>query len=164
MYRQLSRPAEGGVMGSFKVKLVVYFVLLSLLPLTAAFWGFSTVAARAETRRVDARLQAGLRATVAAYQEELAAADQAAEELARFPVFEHALVAGDRATIRRILARRPTLSVVVGGFRVGRPIPGAATRTITVIGPHGARGAVIASIPLDANLVNRLQLRSGPDP
>src|SRR5437867_924705 len=44
-------------MGSFKVKLVAYFVLLSLLPLTAAFWGFSTVAARAETRRVDARLQ-----------------------------------------------------------------------------------------------------------
>ena len=26
-------------MGSFKVKLVAYFVLLSLLPLTAAFWG-----------------------------------------------------------------------------------------------------------------------------
>jgi diguanylate cyclase (GGDEF)-like protein len=151
-------------MGSFKVKLVAYFVLLSLLPLTAAFWGFSTVAARAETRRVDARLQAGLRATVAAYQEELAAADQAAEELARFPVFEQALVAGDRATIRRILARRPTLSVVVGGFRVGRPIPGAATRTISVIGPHGARGVVIASIPLDARLVNRLQGRSGLDP
>ena len=68
-------------MGSFKVKLVVYFVLLSLLPLTAAFWGFSTVAARAETRRVDARLQAGLRATVAAYQEELKSADLAAEEV-----------------------------------------------------------------------------------
>ena len=54
-------------MGSFKVKLVAYFVLLSLLPLAAAFWGFSTVAARGETRRVDARLQAGLRATVAAF-------------------------------------------------------------------------------------------------
>ena len=34
-------------MGSFKVKLVAYFLLLSLLPLAAAFWGFSTVAARA---------------------------------------------------------------------------------------------------------------------
>jgi diguanylate cyclase (GGDEF)-like protein len=151
-------------MGSFKVKLVAYFVLLSLLPLTAAFWGFSTVAARAETRRVDARLQAGLRATVAAYQEELAAADAAAEELARFPVFERALVAGDRAAIRRILARRPNLSVVAGSLRVGRPVPGAATRTISVVGPHGARGSVIASIPLDAGLVHRLQLRSGLDP
>ena len=58
-------------MGSFKVKLVSYFLLLSLLPLAAAFWGFSTVAARSETRRVDARLQAVLRATLAAYQDEL---------------------------------------------------------------------------------------------
>ena len=54
-------------MGSFKVKLVAYFLLLSLLPLAAAFWGFSTVAARSEARRVDARLQSGLRATLAAY-------------------------------------------------------------------------------------------------
>jgi len=151
-------------MGSFKVKLVAYFVLLSMLPLTAAFWGFSTVAARAETRRVDARLQAGLRATVAAYQEELGAAETAAESLATTHAFERALVAGDRAAIRRLLAHRPNLAVVVGGLRFGRPIPGAATRTISVVGPHGARGSVIASVPLDANLVRRLQMRSGLDP
>src|SRR5881396_509024 len=114
MYRQLSRPAEGGVMGSFKVKLVAYFVLLSLLPLTAAFWGFATVAARAETRRVDARLQAGLRATVAAYQEELVGAAAAAEALAKRPAFERALVAGDWAAMRRLLVGRPDLSVVAG--------------------------------------------------
>ena len=151
-------------MGSFKVKLVAYFVLLSLLPLTAAFWGFSTVAARAETRRVDARLQAGLRATVAAYQEELTAADATAEALARRPAFERALVAGDRETIRRLLRKSPNLTVVAGGFRVGHAIPGAATRRISVVGPHGVRGAVIASLPLDAALVERLQLRSGLDP
>ena len=44
-------------MGSFKVKLVAYFLLLSLLPLAADFWGFSTVASQSEARRVDARLQ-----------------------------------------------------------------------------------------------------------
>ena len=70
-------------MGSFRFKLVAYFVLLSLLPLAAAFWGFSTVAARAETRTVDARLQAGLRATLAAYQEELKSAGSAATALPR---------------------------------------------------------------------------------
>jgi hypothetical protein len=42
---------------SFKVKLAVYFLLLSLLPVAAAFWGFSSVASQSETRRVDARLQ-----------------------------------------------------------------------------------------------------------
>ena len=78
-------------MGSFKVKLVAYFLLLSLLPLAAAFWGFSTVASQSEARRVDARLQAGLRATLAAYQEALGSADKAAERLARQPSFQRAL-------------------------------------------------------------------------
>ncbi len=154
-----------GLMGSFKVKLVAYFLLLSLLPLAAAFWGFSTVAARAETRRVDARLQAGLRATVAAYQEELAGADAAAEALARTPAFERALVARDRPAIERLLQRHPDLSVVVGReLRVGQPVAGAATRQVSVLGPAGTRGSVVASVPLDAALVRRLQSRSGLDP
>src|SRR5262249_44415215 len=136
-------------------------VLLALLPVTAAFWGFATVAARAETGRVDSRLQAGLRATVAAYQEELAAADASAETLARLPVFERALVAGDRRTIRLILDRRPNLTVVAGSLKVGRPVPGAATRSVSVVGPHGVRGSVIAWVPLDPSLVGRLQSRSG---
>ena len=37
-------------MGSFKFKLVVYFLLLSLLPIAAAFWGFASVAGQSETR------------------------------------------------------------------------------------------------------------------
>ena len=72
-------------MGSFRVKLVAYFVLLSLLPLAAAFWGFSTVAARSETRRVDALLQAGLRAALASYQDELRQADE--EAASHAPIF-----------------------------------------------------------------------------
>src|SRR3954453_17088785 len=55
-------------MGSFKVKLVAYFLLLSLLPMAAAYWGFTSVAGQSETRRVDARLQAGLRSALAGYQ------------------------------------------------------------------------------------------------
>jgi len=156
--------------GSFKFKLVAYFVLLSLLPLAAAFWGFSTVAARAETRTVDARLQAGLRATLAAYQEELKNADRSAAALAAEPGFERALVAGDRAAIARLLRAKPNLTVigtnltVIGkGFRVGRRIPVAATRQVAVVGPGGSRGAIVASVPLDGALLLRLEARSGLD-
>ena len=149
-------------MGSFKVKLVAYFLLLSLLPLAAAFWGFSTVAARSETRRVDARLEAGLRATLAAYQESLGAADQAAARLAREPSFQRALVAHNRAALERMLRGKPHLAVEApGGFRVGKRDPTSVTRAITVVGPGGARGAVVASIPLDRALVKRLEARSG---
>ncbi len=149
-------------MASFKVKLVAYFLLLALLPLLAAFWGFSTVTARSETRRVDARLQAGLRATLATYQEELVSAEAAATTLARDAAFQRALVRRDRAALQRMLVARPHLSVEAGGgFRVGRRDGSAARRQIAVVGPGGARGVVIASVPLDRSFARRLETRSG---
>ncbi|HKC21773.1 MAG TPA: diguanylate cyclase [Gaiellaceae bacterium] len=151
-------------MGSFKVKLVAYFLLLSLLPLAAAFWGFSTVAARGETRQVDARLQAGLRAATATYQDELLAADESAAQLARSAAFQRALIRRDRKAIQRLLNTRPNLSVEAGDtFEVGRTDPMAATRQVTVVGSRGTRGAVIAAVPLDQQLVTRLESRSGLD-
>ena len=148
-------------MGSFKVKLVAYFLLLSLLPLAAAFWGFSTVASRSETRRVDALLQAGLRASVASYQDELRAADREAAALSRNPAFQQALMTRDRAKLQRLLLGQPRLTVVAGDVRVGAHFPLAATREVAVVGPMGARGIVIASVPLNGGLVNRLEQRSG---
>jgi len=148
--------------GSFKVKLVAYFLLLSLLPLAAAFWGFSTVASQSEARRVDARLQAGLRATLATYQEALGAANIAAERLARQPSFQRALLAHDRPALERMLRGRPHLAVEApGGFRVGKRDALAPTRQVAVVGAGGTRGAVVASVPLDAALVSRLETRSG---
>jgi len=148
--------------GSFKVKLVAYFLLLSLLPLAAAFWGFSTVAAQSEARRVDARLQAGLRATLAAYQEALGSANDAAERLARQPSFQRALLARDRPVLKRMLRGKPHLAVEApGGFRVGKRDPTAPTRQVAVVGAGGTRGAVVASVPLDSALVTRLEARSG---
>jgi diguanylate cyclase (GGDEF)-like protein len=147
--------------GSFRVKLVFYFLLLSLVPMAAAFWGFSTVAARAETRRVDARLQAELRAVTAAYQAELETAATAAGALARDPRFEHALLSRDRAALERLLRRRPFLTVSADGLRVGPAIGEAATRQVAVVGPGGVRAQLIAAVPLNANLVHRLASQAG---
>src|SRR6476469_4588926 len=149
-------------MGSFKVKLVAYFLLLSLLPLAAAFWGFSTVAARSETRRVDARLQAGLRATLAAYQEALGSADAAAGQLAHKPAFQRALLARNRVALERMLRGKSHLSVEApGGFHVGRRDPMAVTRQVEVVGANGTHGSVVASLPLNDALVRSLETRSG---
>lgn len=151
-------------MASFKVKLVAYFLLLSLLPLAAAFWGFSTVASRSETRRVDARLQAGLRAALATYQDELVTADEEAAQLAREPAFQRALLRRDRPAIEQLLRNRPKLSVEGSdGFQVGPVDPTAATRQVAVVGERGTRGAVIASVPLNQSLALRLENRSGLD-
>src|SRR5437870_9883698 len=104
-------------MGSFKLKLVVYFLALSVLPLAAAFWAFSAVAAKSETRRVDARLQAGLRASLAAYQEQLDRAATTATTLARDPVFQRELQLRDSGSLFRMLRDAPEVYVRAGSFR-----------------------------------------------
>ena len=57
-------------MGSFKLRLVIYFMLLALLPLVAATVAFSEVAQRGETGSADARLSTALRVALADYQEQ----------------------------------------------------------------------------------------------
>src|ERR671934_99599 len=89
---------------SFKLKLVAYFLLVSLLPLGAAAWGLHTVARRSETRRVDVRLEAGLRAVLGTYKDELERADNKARALATSPRFQHALQRRDRAGLERMLS------------------------------------------------------------
>ena len=106
-------------------------------------------------------MQAGLRAALATYQDELVSADVTAAKLARNPAFQRALLSRDRAALQRLLASRPHLSVEGNGFRVGRPDPMAATRQVEVLGADGTRAEVVAAVPLDQKLVNRLEARSG---
>src|SRR3954469_20331373 len=125
-------------MGSnFKVKLVGYFVFLALVPLAAAFWGFSSIAARSETRQVDARLESGLRAGLAGYADALDAAGTRAERLAKRRGFAAALARRDRAELRRFLASSPNLRVQAEPLALGGAVAGpAATRKVPVIGPR----------------------------
>jgi diguanylate cyclase (GGDEF)-like protein len=147
---------------SFKLKLVVYFLLLSLLPLAAAFSGFAAVTKRSETRLVDARLQAGLRGALAAYQQELSAADRHARTLAGTRDFQRALSERDARPLQRLLGGAPDLRIeAADGFRVGRAPELAAERQVAVLGPGGLLGLVIASVPLDEDLLERLRDLSG---
>ncbi|MFL5955542.1 MAG: diguanylate cyclase [Gaiellaceae bacterium] len=116
-------------MGSFKLKLVAWFALLALLPLAVAFYGYDTLARRSETRRVDAGLQAGLRAAAAGYGARIDEAARAAQRLAADPALQRALRGHDHATVRQILARVPgahlgggpsSVSVLDGGTLLGR--------------------------------------------
>ena len=150
---------------SFKFKLVVYFFLLALLPLAALFWGFTGVASRSETRLVDARLTAGLRATLGAYRENLDAAARTADVLARNRTFQISLASRDAVALRRVLQDNPELRVVgPDGFRVGTKPLIAAQRVISVIGPFGLVGKLIASVPLDSQFSDQLRISAGLEP
>ena len=114
-------------MGSFKLKLVGWFALLALLPLAVAFYGYDTLARRSEVRRADAALEASLRSAVAGYAARLDAASAQAHKLAADPRVQRALRAHDRATLDRLVPKRPagpaasrSVAVVDHGRVLGR--------------------------------------------
>jgi diguanylate cyclase (GGDEF)-like protein len=147
--------------GSFRVKLVVYFLVLSLLPLGAIFWGLGSLVAQNETHRVDARLQAGLRASLAAYEDRVGAAQHAAEALARSRAFQIALERRDVPALRALLRGKPGLEVVASGVRIGRTPAVAARRRVAVVTRSRLVGTVVASVPFDESLARALRSRSG---
>ena len=151
-----------GRIGSFKVKLVVYFLLLSLLPIAAAFWGFTAVAGQSETRKADARLQAGLRAVLADYQERLDGAQREANSLARQRHVQNLLAARDLPGIHYLLHNASNVSITaIDGFTVNRLPEFAATRQAVVLSTIAPLGYVTVAVPFDATLVDLVRTNSG---
>jgi len=149
---------------SFRLKLVAYFLLVSLLPLGAAAWGLHAVARRSETRKVDARLEAGLRAVVGSYQAESARVTNRANALASNSHFQRALQIRDREALQRMLAgkhgiwlRSPVLTTGPAAT-MGRP-----TRVAVFTRPGKPLGTVIGGVPLTdrVHLSTLVRLRSG---
>jgi diguanylate cyclase (GGDEF)-like protein len=150
------------VFGSFKFKLVGTFLALSVLPLAAAFWGFSEVADRSVTGAADSRLEAGLSAALAAYGDERRAAERAAERLGRTPAFQAAVARRDRGALEDLLRPTPSLRVEApGGFTVGQTPELATETTVSLVGPGTRAATIVVAVPLDEQLVRRLLARSG---
>ena len=151
-------------MGSFKLKLFLWFALLALLPLAVAFYGYDSLAKRSETRRVDAGLQSSLRAAVAGYQGRLDAASAQAAQLAADPRLQRALRGRDVATLRRVVARVPGASVTARGVHIGSSVTPAGVRSVTVTTDGGATlGRVSVRVPVDERLLARLGTSLSPE-
>ena len=148
---------------SFKLKLVAYFLLLSLLPLGAAGWALHSVTSRSETRRVDVRLEAGLHAVLASYRTELTAAGDRAARLAQFPRFQQALQRGDRAELRTLVQARPGVRLETKGFSVGPAQMIGPKRSISIVTGNGPAGRLIAGVPLASSSLDQLSDRAGLD-
>lgn len=152
-------------MGSFKFRLVSYFLLLSLLPLLAASWAFSEVAARSELGRTDSRLNAALRVAQAAYSEEIAErAGATVRELAHKQNVQRALHSGNRGTLFRLARERPNTAFYGRGELLAGEVPAglAAQRSAQVVTESGeVIGEIVSWLPLDDDLANKLRARAG---
>ena len=148
--------------GSFKVKLVSKFLALSLLALATAYWSFSAVADRGVTSGVDARLEAGLRAALAAFEDEQRETERMALELARRPDFQRALARRDRKALLRFLRPTPGLRVEApDGFHAGGTGALIAETSIALVGSKRRSASLLAATPLGRPLIRRLHGRSG---
>src|SRR5919204_141846 len=146
---------------SFKLKLVAYFLLVSLLPLGAAAWGLHAVARRSETRGVDVRLEAGLRAVLASYKDELRAAGDKAAALASNRRFQRALLTGDRRTLRRVLADSPGVRLESRVLTFGPQNTIGPASEVSVTSDHRVLGTLVAGVPLRGSSVTSLSDRVG---
>ena len=146
---------------SFKVKLVAYFLFVSLLPLSAAGWGLHAISGRSETRRVDVRLEAGLRAVVAGYRDELSLVDRRANRLAASRRFQQALQRGDRRTLRRLLAESPGVRLESPTLTLGPSRTIGPASEVAVVSSKGLLGTLVAGVPLSSDTLAGLRARSG---
>ena len=146
---------------SFRLKLVAYFLLVSLLPLGAAGWALHAVSGRSETRRVDVRLEAGLRAVLAGYKDELSSAGRRANQLASSSSFQQALQRGDRRTLRRLLAGSPGLRLESPALTLGPAKTIGAGTKIAVVSRKGLLGTLVAGVPLSSASLARLREGAG---
>lgn len=146
---------------SFKLKLVAYFLLVSLLPLGAAAWGLHSVARRSEARRVDVRLQASLRAVLASYKDELRTAGDKAAALAQSRRFQVALLTRDRPTLSRILAGAPGVRLESRVLTSGPDRMIGPASEVTVTSDNRELGTLVAGVPLNNSSVTSLRDRSG---
>lgn len=141
---------------SFKHRLALYFLLLAVLPLAAAFWGFGTLAKRAEERQVDSRLQAELRAVFASYERQTDQVRTLARRVASRRDIQHGLRAGGFGPLPRGVR-------VLGPHRlaVGTEATLEATRTVQVRAGRRVVGSILALLPLDRTLLRELRSDSG---
>src|SRR4051812_9318739 len=144
------------MLASFKHKLAVYFLLLAVAPLTAAFWGFGTLAKRAEEKRVDSRLGAELRAVYASYEREAGQIRARARTLAGRRDVQDGLRHGRFGLL-------PIGVTIAGAHRlvVGRRGTVESVQTVQVRAGPRLIGSILGVLPLDRSLLQKLRADSG---
>jgi diguanylate cyclase (GGDEF)-like protein len=156
--------------GSFKLRLVLYFVLLSLVPLAGITWAFSAAAGRNELQRADESLTKSVLAASGAITREFDVAGDQAATLARSPDIQLALRQSDRARLEAAADQVPGASFSVDGTLLAGTVPAlAASRSANVVdtnqgGEADTIGVVRVAVALDSALLDEIGQRSGLRP
>jgi diguanylate cyclase (GGDEF)-like protein len=152
-------------LGSFKLRLVTYFLLLAILPLVAASWAFSEVATRGEVGNTDSRLNAALRVAINDYARSVSDLGDTADSLAHATMVQQAFLTGNRAQLVRLshtLHEEVAFSSRDQLIAGERPSGLNVSRTASVFSMDGALiGRIVVWLPLDRTLLAPLREGSG---
>jgi diguanylate cyclase (GGDEF)-like protein len=154
-------------LGSFKLRLVTYFLLLALLPLLAASWAFSEVATRGEVGNTDSRLNAALRVAINDYSRRVRVdLVGTANSLAHATSVQQAFQTRNRAALVRLAHDRsvPDAAFYINGQLIAGEEPEGlhVERTSSVFSEDGALiGRIVIWLPLDGTLLAELRAATG---
>jgi len=152
-------------MASFKLRLVLYFLLLSLVPLAGVTWAFSQAAKRDEVHRADTSLNKSVRAAVGDLSLQLAAAGTQAKALGASPEVARALASGDTAALDAAAAQVPEAAFFTGDqLLAGNVPPVAASRSVDIVSDGQTIGRIAVSVPLDEALLQSVSSAAGLGP
>ncbi|TML08718.1 MAG: GGDEF domain-containing protein [Actinobacteria bacterium] len=140
------------------LQLLAGVLVVGLIPVVATYRILGTNALQNERARADSALRGQLQG---AGQELGQLGDDAAsraDDLARSPALQHAFIAADRETIKRIAAGAPGVLFYLHGAHVaGTRPPIALARSISLTVNGERIGTVVATIALNRRLAARLR-------
>jgi diguanylate cyclase (GGDEF)-like protein len=150
------------MVGSFKLRLVLYFILLSLVPLGGVTWAFTEAAGQTEFQRADAALTRWISAADGSLSLLLDRAQVTAASLARMPRVQRALLERDSGRLAGIATGAENATFLVAGRRLAGSVPPLAiSRSATVLDGSEVLGKVVVHVPLDSATLATLSEQAG---
>ena len=144
------------------LQLLIGVLVVGLIPVLATVHILDSNALDNERARADAALRGELQGAVERLGQLADDASNRADDLAQSSELQHAFIAGDRATIRRIAARNSGVLFYLRRERVaGKGPTHALTRPISLTVNGERIGTVAATISLDRRLAAELRSAAG---
>jgi diguanylate cyclase (GGDEF)-like protein len=144
------------------LQLLIGVLVVGVIPVLATVHILDSNALENERARADTALRGELQGAGQRLGQLADDASNRADDLAQSSELQHAFIAGDRGTIRRIAARNAGVLFYLRRERVAGKRPADALMRSISLTVNGKRiGTVVATIPLDARLARRLRRAAG---
>jgi diguanylate cyclase (GGDEF)-like protein len=144
------------------LQLLIGVLVVGVIPVLATVHILDSNALENERARTDSTLRSELQGASERLGQLADDASNRADDLAQSSELQHAFIAGDRATIRRIAAQNAGVLFYLRRERVAGKGPAHALRRSISLTVNGERiGTVVATISLDGRLAARLQRAAG---